>query len=164
MKFDFLGETMADKSKEIAKDIDHELIGVWKVANEDNTLHSGQRFKKVEVLIIIRRVRTLQAGGKLAEEELKDIAEFVMCVRSIRSKQSEDVSQTASSVSLDSTILVKKNGIVDQLLADCRECSGINAVLVEVCELGVEILQLLEQGICGMTLSNEPIVKLEFLG
>jgi hypothetical protein len=48
----------------------------------------------------------------LAEEKLKDVAEFIVRVRSVRSKQSEDVGQTASRVGFDSSILVKENGVV----------------------------------------------------
>jgi hypothetical protein len=99
----------------------------------------------------------------LAEEKLEYVAEFVVRVWSVRSKESEDVSQTASRVGFDSSILVKENGIVDQLLTDRREGRSINAILVQVCKLGVEILQLLEQGIRREALSNKLIVKLELL-
>ena len=52
---------------------------------------------------------------------------------------------------------------MDQVLADCREGTSIDAVLLQLCKLGVETLQLLEQCICREALSNELIVKLELL-
>jgi len=99
----------------------------------------------------------------LAEEKLEYVAKFVVRVWSVRSKESEDVSQTTSRVGFDSSIFMKENGIVDQLLTDRREGSSINTVLVQVGKLGVEILQLLEQRICREALSNKLIVKLELL-
>ena len=98
----------------------------------------------MEVFVVVRRVRTPQASSKLAEEELKDVAEFIVRVRGIRSKQPEDVSKTTSCVSFDSSILMKENGVVDQLLADRREASGIDAVLIQLGELSVKVLQLFE--------------------
>jgi len=163
MELDLLGEIMADKGEKVTKDVDHQLLGVWKITNEHDALNSGQRFKKMEVLVVVRRVRTSQACGKLAEEELKDVAEFIMRVRCVRSKQPEDVSQTTSCKSFDPSVLVKENGVMDQVLADCREGTSIDAVLLQLCKLGVETLQLLEQCICREALSNELIVKLELL-
>jgi len=130
MELDLLGEIMADKGEKVTKDVDHQLLGVRKITNEHDALNSGQRFKKMEVLVVVRRVRTPQACGKLAEEELKDVTEFIMRVRCVRSKQPEDVSQTTSCKSFDPSVLVKENGVMDQVLADCREGTSIDAVLL----------------------------------
>jgi hypothetical protein len=56
MKFDLLGEIMADKGEKVTEDIDHQLLGVRKITDENNTLHSGQGFKEMEVLIVVWRV------------------------------------------------------------------------------------------------------------
>jgi hypothetical protein len=154
MEFDLLGEIMADKSEKVAKNVDHQFLGARKITNEDNALHSGQRFEKVEVLVVVWRVRTPEARGELAEEELKDVAELIVRVRSVRSEQSEDIGQTASRKGFNPSILVKKDGVMDQLLADRREGTCIGAVLVQLRELCVEALQLLEQSICREALSN----------
>jgi len=163
MEFDLLGEIMADKSEKVAKDVDHQFLGIRKITNEDNALHGGQRFKEVEVLVVVWRVRTPEARGELAEEELKDVAELIVCVRSVRSEQSEDIGQTASREGFDPSILVKENSVMDQLLAGRREGTCIDAVLVQLRKLSVETLQLLEQSICREALSSELIVKLELL-
>ena len=52
---------------------------------------------------------------------------------------------------------------MDQLLADCRECTSIGAVLVKLRKLDVEALEFLEQSICREALSNELVMKLELL-
>jgi hypothetical protein len=118
----------------------------------------------MEVLVVVGRVRTPQARGKLTEEELKYVAKFIVGVRSVRSKESEDIGKTASCKSFDSSVFVKEDRIMDQFLADCRECTGIDAVLVQLRKLGVEALQLLEKSICREALSNELVMKLELLG
>jgi hypothetical protein len=79
----------------------------------------------------------------LAEEELEDVAKFVVGIRGVRGEQSEDIGETTSGMGFYSSIFVKEDSVVRQLLADSREGSRVDAVLVELCELSVEILQLL---------------------
>ena len=41
MELDLLGEIMADKGEKVTKDVDHQFLGVRKITNENNALHSG---------------------------------------------------------------------------------------------------------------------------
>ena len=74
---------------------------------------------------------------------MKDVAKFIVCIRGVRGEQSEDIGQTTSGMGFYSSIFVKEDGVVSQLLAHGREGSCVDAVLVQLRKLSVEILQLL---------------------
>jgi|SRR6266852_1845242 len=56
MKFDLLGEIMADKGEKVTEDINHEFLGIRKITDENNALHSGQGFEEMEVFVVVWRV------------------------------------------------------------------------------------------------------------
>lgn len=118
----------------------------------------------MEVFIVVRRVSSLEASRKLPEEELEDVAKFVLIVGRVRRVESEEVGEAARGVRLDAAVLVEENGGVDEIFADGVEGGDVDVLLVHLCELLVELLEFLLEGVGGEALADELVAEAEFLG
>lgn len=71
-----------DEVKEVAKDLDHELIRLGEVTYKNYAFDGGERLEEIEVLRVVRSVRSsLEPGGELAEEELEYILNMEVGIR-----------------------------------------------------------------------------------
>jgi len=137
---------------------------VWQIAHEHDALDGREGFEEVKVLVVVRCIGALEAGGKLPEEELEDVLELVLGIRGVGGVEPEDVGETAGGVRLDAPVLVEEEGGVDELRAGGGERADVDELLVEFCELGVEGPELLEERVGGERLADDLFVERELLG
>ena len=84
----------------------------------------------MEVLIVVGRVSAGEIIRELPEEELEDVAKFVLIVGRVRRVESEEVCEAARGVRLDAAVLVEEDGGVDEggVVEALAKCSGGCAV------------------------------------
>lgn len=87
-----------------------------------------------------------------------------MGVRSIWSIKPKNIRQTARSIRLDASILMKEDGCIDELFPHGTQRVHVNQFLVQFCELCMKCLEFLEQNIGSKALPDQFFGESEFLG